>query len=34
VEPVKLVLDAVLRRGVQHLSTYAGCRWGPGIIAD
>jgi hypothetical protein len=30
VKPVELMLDAVLGGGVQHLSTDAGCCWGPG----
>lgn len=34
VEPVELILDAVLRGGVKHLGTDAGCRRGPGVTAD
>lgn len=34
VEPIKLMLHAVLGGGVQHLRTNAGCRWGPGMIVD
>ena len=30
VEPVELMLDAVLGGGVQHLGTDAGCIWRPG----
>ena len=33
-EPIKLMLDAVLGGGVQHLRTNAGSRRGPGIIVD
>jgi hypothetical protein len=34
VEPIELMLDAVLGGGVQHLRTNAGSRRGPGIIVD
>jgi hypothetical protein len=34
VEPVELILDAVLRGGVKHLGTDAGCQRGPGVTVD